>query len=483
MYREHPIKILRYCIKNLWLLIFPLLRSTALFPFSPQTLMRWFVGAWFDILIFLVILGAAILRWRCCRFDFCRREIRMVSGIFLKKRRCIPCKNITSVTESDLCICHSFLPVLLKVDTAAASQPGASLRLWMRPEDLAAMHRTIPILRHSDAPHRLYRPNAMLTLLFSFLFSSSLSGTVYIIAFFFQAGSAARDLFWELGLLRTLDELNTAAIRTFNAIPSVVVTICVFLAVCRVLSFVANLLHYGRFRTRVEHGLLSASMGVIIRRRTRLRPAAVHYVIGRQNLIMKLFGMQSLHLSCSGFGNGRRSMPVLIPLMPKKNAPLPLSALMPGVSDKPPPKLIRGCRDAVWNFVWQPMTCIGAMLLAIVLPLRRIPIAEEILFPSACLMLVPAVWMLLIRLLSVSAEFIAYNGNQIQLHYSKGFSFYTITAPLSHIISVEIHRTPFTQRKGICNVVILLRGHKQRRHRLVGVSESQVRALLHRIAE
>ena len=27
VYREHPIKILRYSAKNLWLLIFPLLRS------------------------------------------------------------------------------------------------------------------------------------------------------------------------------------------------------------------------------------------------------------------------------------------------------------------------------------------------------------------------------------------------------------------------------------------------------------------------
>ena len=62
MYREHPIKILRYCIRNLWLLIFPLLRSSVLFPFSPEALLRWLHGAWFDILIFLTILGIAVLR-------------------------------------------------------------------------------------------------------------------------------------------------------------------------------------------------------------------------------------------------------------------------------------------------------------------------------------------------------------------------------------------------------------------------------------
>lgn len=32
VYREHPIKILRYSAKNLWLLIFPLLRSLRFYP-------------------------------------------------------------------------------------------------------------------------------------------------------------------------------------------------------------------------------------------------------------------------------------------------------------------------------------------------------------------------------------------------------------------------------------------------------------------
>ena len=38
VYREHPIKILRYSAKNLWLLIFPLLRSLRFYPFSFQNL-------------------------------------------------------------------------------------------------------------------------------------------------------------------------------------------------------------------------------------------------------------------------------------------------------------------------------------------------------------------------------------------------------------------------------------------------------------
>ena len=45
VYREHPIKILRYSAKNLWLLIFPLLRSLRFYPFSLQNLIDWGAGA------------------------------------------------------------------------------------------------------------------------------------------------------------------------------------------------------------------------------------------------------------------------------------------------------------------------------------------------------------------------------------------------------------------------------------------------------
>ena len=56
-YHEHPIKILRYSAKNLWLLIFPLLRSLRFYPFSLQNFVEWGAGAWFDLLVALLILG------------------------------------------------------------------------------------------------------------------------------------------------------------------------------------------------------------------------------------------------------------------------------------------------------------------------------------------------------------------------------------------------------------------------------------------
>ena len=62
VYREHPIKILRYSAKNLWLLIFPLLRSLRFYPFSFQNLIDWGAGVWFDLLVALLPASALAIQ-------------------------------------------------------------------------------------------------------------------------------------------------------------------------------------------------------------------------------------------------------------------------------------------------------------------------------------------------------------------------------------------------------------------------------------
>lgn len=90
MLHEHPIKIFRYTAKNLWLLIFPLLRSAHFFPFSAKEAAAWLHGAWFDLLICLLILTYGAIRWFYCGFTYNTEVIRKQSGIFLKKRLKFP---------------------------------------------------------------------------------------------------------------------------------------------------------------------------------------------------------------------------------------------------------------------------------------------------------------------------------------------------------------------------------------------------------
>ena len=63
MYHEHPLRILKYSAKNIWLLIFPFLRGLRTYHFSKDFFYTWIQGAWKDILVIGVIVLFGFIRW------------------------------------------------------------------------------------------------------------------------------------------------------------------------------------------------------------------------------------------------------------------------------------------------------------------------------------------------------------------------------------------------------------------------------------
>ena len=149
-YHEHPIKILRYSAKNLWLLIFPLLRSLRFYPFSLQNFVEWGAGAWFDLLVALLILGFGALRWYCCSYRFDAVSIRAYSGVFVRQETVIPCARITATVEEHPFYLRPFHAVRLQVDTAAGAIPEADMRLMLRVRDLHQLRKNVPLLQNDS---------------------------------------------------------------------------------------------------------------------------------------------------------------------------------------------------------------------------------------------------------------------------------------------------------------------------------------------
>ena len=144
VYREHPIKILRYSAKNLWLLIFPLLRSLRFYPFSLQKLIDWGAGAWFDLLVALLILGIGTLRWHACTYYFDEVSIRSQSGILLRRGTEIPLERIASTVEEHPFYLRPLRAACLQISTAAGAVPEADMHLTLYLRDLHRLRQHYP---------------------------------------------------------------------------------------------------------------------------------------------------------------------------------------------------------------------------------------------------------------------------------------------------------------------------------------------------
>lgn len=121
MYHEHPLKIIKNAAKNIWLLVFPLLRGIRTFTLDFNAFYTWIKGAWFDILVILFILGFGYFRWLFTWFRFEKNNVCIISGIFVNKEIIIPYKNISAVTAEHSFFLRPFKAAKVSVDTCAGT--------------------------------------------------------------------------------------------------------------------------------------------------------------------------------------------------------------------------------------------------------------------------------------------------------------------------------------------------------------------------
>lgn len=483
IYHEHPIKILRYSAKNLWLLIFPLLRSLRFYPFSLQNLIDWGAGAWFDLLVALFILGFGALRWYFCSYDIDEISIHARSGILMRQETEIPFARITATVEEHPFYLRPLRAVRLQVDTAAGAIPEADMRLILRLHDLHQLRQHIPVLQNDNSEATAYHPPPWHVLLFSALFSSSFSGAVYIAALFVQGGRIVSDLLEEFRAQQLLEDATDRASSIFRGVPRVAITIGILILTLWLISFGRNLLRYGRFRFRIGNEFLSVHTGILTRRRYHLRDRSIVFSDLRQNLVMKVCGMVSLHIRCPGYGNRWDTLPVLIPLMRRDSSQKLLRQLHAAGELKNPKLRARSRPRFLWAFIWQPILLLCALIVIRFPAIRLFPEFRSAIRFLSIMLTVPLLWFLVIRIVTLVTQSIAMDQKQVQFHFSRGFTFHTIVVKRNHIVRTELVQTPFQHRYGVCHLYLVCNGPRQKRYKLTALPEKTARKIVAELTE
>ena len=131
----HPLQIFPFIGKYLFLLFLPLLRGL-LAVRNPAAFSEWLRGAWFDILILLLIVLFAYLSWR--HSTFCRTATHLIirRGLFIRQETILPLGRITTLSvESPFYL----VPLRAKrvfVDTAGGKRRTADFQLLLHSRDI-----------------------------------------------------------------------------------------------------------------------------------------------------------------------------------------------------------------------------------------------------------------------------------------------------------------------------------------------------------
>lgn len=128
-HRQHPIMILSYTTKYMWLLAIPLAKYLIAAKFNFQS---WFQAHWVDILTITFIFGYAFLRWIFVYYELEEDCIIAHTGYFGITRTKVYFAEISSLSLSQGYISRLIHSCAVYIDTDAKSLQNADIMLTLK---------------------------------------------------------------------------------------------------------------------------------------------------------------------------------------------------------------------------------------------------------------------------------------------------------------------------------------------------------------
>lgn len=472
MYHEHPLRILKYSAKNIWLLIFPFLRGLRTYHFSKDFFYTWIQGAWKDILVIGVIILFGLIRWFFSRIEIRDDMLIHHDGVFFRLDTFIPFDNVSCATVENPVHFAVFGARRLSCDTRAGIFKAVDIRLMVNDKVCREIMKHAPDISAEKRSSELKRPSALSLLLFSVFFSSGFSGTVYVAMFFLKGGDIAHDII-SMSLNTLTKETAKLTDKLLLKIPSVALVIGVFFLGSWFVSFIVNLLRYARFRIESDDRCIKISYGIINHIDYRIKLAHINYTDIRQNLIMKLLGAVTVNISCAGYGAAKNRMPVLVPVRRERDIAKGFEniGVLSGADAS-----FKAKKSGAGSYLLLPV--IAAVTVVPLYHMSRdavmsfFPKLDDLFHFAAVMAEIPLIWHIIVKLAALLTSEISFSGDKIMIRCSKWNSFHTVAGDRKRVAKVEIEQNLLQKLSKRCAVSIWFGSEEYKRFKVKAMGEA-----------
>lgn len=464
MYHEHPVRILRYSLKNIWMLIFPLLRGLKFLRFDPAGIYAWIRGAWMDIAVLGAILLFGFVRWYFARISVTGDSIVFTQSFPVKIRTRIPFNNVSVGTSETPLYMMPFQGMIVRFDTRAGIFKSADLKLLVTKKIGTELLSNIPTVEEEKRIKDLPKPSMLSVMLFSAFFSSGFSGAVYIAVFFFKGGDIAHELI-SISLNRITETTEHLTQLLLLKIPQTAVLIGTFFLAAWLLSFAVNMARYFYFKVTADDDCISVACGISNRRRYQIRIDHINYIDLRQNLIMKMIGAVTVNISCAGYGCDSQKLPVLLPIRRERDLGSGLEKM--GITTVG--KMDYSPRKTSWfSYVGYPIIGLNAVFLLghfmdrFIAEISRysslIPQLSELSGFITFMLSIPFVWLILVKTTALFTSGISIRDERVIIRSSLWTAFHTVIGGKRDVVQVEVRQSVFSKPWKKCDVVLWFGG-------------------------
>lgn len=443
----HPINILENTSRFFLLLLFPVLRGLLL---SGAGFAAWLAGAWFDLMIIAGIVGLGFVSWYFYTYRAGEDGIYVHKGILLKQVRFIPYARLATVTLEKPFYLAPFRAVRLKADTDAGNAAISDFSITMRRNDALALiaKSQVPFQQHNAGLRRVYHPRGLYVAILSLLTSNTLTGVLFFSAFISQSGNLLGQEFED----RLVDSLTSLAKILAFGIPPVAAILAYIILGGWLISFVMNLIRHKGFTVVRKEDVLDISTGIFVPRRYSIAVRRVNLIELRQSLTTKLFGFYSVFIHSSGYGKQKNELSVLIPAADEFEAHRNLKMLLPEIPVGH--KQVKPRLRTLSRFLIPPLGFILGLFVFFFLCYWLFEAFREIFLFVGIMAELPALWWLLLKIVSFFHTGIGKKGDVYTLSYTYAFAIFTIAVPARRISKVMFRQSLFQKMADCCDVIV-----------------------------
>lgn len=466
MNHQHKIAILKYTTKNFWLLLIPLVRGLIAMNFDFH---NWLQGAYLDILAILLMIGLAVFRWWNISYDIREEGIFVRNGLFVRNEYLLPYKITSCVSATRSMWLRPFRAVTVALDSdshsAVNKRGGADVELILPLDACRVLYDEIP--QESSSMKITYHASKGNLILFSLVFSSTLSGVIFLGTLFIQGGRIVGN---ELeGMFLTAVSDVTEAVQTIiKGVTPFAVALTLVIAVGWGFSFVSNLLRHINFRIKRYGENIFVENGFFSKRKYYINYSRINYADLRQNLLMKICKVMSVHASCTGYGKEKNGIPVFVPITTRNRVLDSMRLILPKFTVNN--ISIKTQKSYIIAFLWVPAFLAAAFPLIGAVAEAVFPRWDSIIRFIVIMGEIPSIYLLIVKICAKFTTGIGFGDGMVTLKYCKLFQFHTVIVPRNKIVYVRLSQTIFQRFSKVCDVFVYTRGERASRHRIRGIS-------------
>lgn len=458
-YRQHPIAMFNYITRGFWLLLIPLTRSLIAMKFN---IAEWLKGAWLDVLIVSLIFGFAFLRWFFISFRVEEEYIQTGTGYFGLIKSKIYYKEASSVTCSQGAFLRLFRAYKINIDTNSNSRffSKHNVTLIIKKSEFDKIYNIIK--GHGEGLAKFsYQPKKTQLFIFSFLFSSTISGVVLIATLLYQG---SRIVGREIEQQLLLDINNQVARFVTVSLSPITIAIVMVIVVGWLYSFLVNLIRHWDFTAVRQGSNIIIQSGIITRQINIIDINKINFIDTRQSFLMRMFKICSVHINCAGYGKSNAQISVLVPITTNEEMLMSLKVLVPKI---PRPTLtLRSRLLSILSFLTTPILIVALVPVAASIVSWIFPEWESIIMFMMMMFLIPGFWFIVVKFASIFTTGIGFHDGYATLSYCRFYSFHTVVVPTERICIAATKQTVAQYFNKQCNLKIYTNSEKTSYHKV-----------------